>query len=422
MNQGTRRGGSAARVWGGLAVALWAAGLWAAACPAADAEVFQLANGGRIEGEWLNRDDPHPQQYQIQLTSGGKVTLDAAQVKEVVKLSPDEAEYARVRGQYPDTAAGQWELAEWCRQHRLETQRKTHLQRVIELDPNNAQAHHALHQSLIDGQWQTHQETMDKEGRRLYRGRWLTPQEIEVAEEKRKVELAEKEWQWKLKMWRNWLGKKRDQEARHNIAAITDPMAVTALGKGLKNDGDVAVRLMYVEVLSKIDAPTARKVLANASMQDDEDEVRLSSLECLAKMKHDDLVPGYLSYLHSKNNVLVNRAGVALSYMKDPTSIRPLIDALVTVHSYKVTTGNPGGGMSSTFGKGPGGQIAPGIGGPGLSAGSSTKIYKVPKQNQGVLDALVALTKQNYGFDVAAWRAWYNAQKHSDSPLGTRRD
>ena len=63
MNQGTRRGGSAAGVWGGLAVALWAAGLWTAAAPAADAEVFQLANGGRIEGEWLNRDDPHPQQY-----------------------------------------------------------------------------------------------------------------------------------------------------------------------------------------------------------------------------------------------------------------------------------------------------------------------------------------------------------------------
>ena len=184
-------------------------------------------------------------------------------------------------------------------------------------------------------------------------------------------------------MWRNWLGKKRNQEARHNIAAITDPMAVTALDKGMKNENLTEVRLIYVEVLSKIDAPTARKVLAHASMQDAEDEVRLSSLEYLAKMKHDNIVPGYLSYLHSKNNVMVNRAAVALSYMKDPTSIRPLIDALVTVHYVQGDHGQSGRRHESMFGKGPGGQIAPGLGGPGLSAGSSTHIYKVRMENPG---------------------------------------
>jgi hypothetical protein len=407
-------------------VALWGAGLGVAAAPAARAEVFQLANGGRIEGEWLNRDDPHPQQYRIQLPSGGTVTLSAAQVKEVVKVSPDEAEYAKIRGQYPDTAAGQWKLAEWCEAHHLEAQRKTHLLRVVELDPNNAEAHHALHQSFINGQWQTQQEAMDKDGRRLYHGRYLTAQEIEVAEQKRKVELADKEWQWKLKMWRHWLGNtkngKKEQEARDNIAGITDPAAVTALGKALKNDSDTSVRLLYIEVLSKIDSPMAPRVLAQTSMLDDEAEVRLSCLECLAKMKHDDVVPYYIGQLHSKNNEMVNRAGVALSYMKEPTSIRPLIDALITVHEFKVTTGNPNGGMSTAFGKGANGQIGPGMGGPGLSVGSSTHTFKKSLQNPGVLDALVVLTKQNFGFEVAAWHAWYNAQKQSDGVTGTRRD
>ena len=84
-------------------------------------------------------------------------------------------------------------------------------------------------------------------------------------------------------------------------------------------------------------------------------------------MKHDDIIPYYIGQLRSKNNVTVNRAGMAPSYMKDPTSIRPLIDALITVHEYKVTTGNPNGGMSSTFGTGPGGRMGPGMGGPGLS-------------------------------------------------------
>jgi hypothetical protein len=107
--------------------------------------------------------------------------------------------------------------------------------------------------------------------------------------------------------------------------------------------------------------------------------------------------------------------------MKDPTSIRPLIDALITKHEFKVTTGNPGG-MSNTFGTGPGGRIGPGMSSSGMSAGGSTKIYKVPINNQAVLDALVALTKQNFGFDIPAWHAWLNAQRKSEGILDTRRD
>ena len=121
----------------GLAAAalLVAAGVLAAASSPAVAEVFRLANGGRIDGEWLNADEQHPQQYLVRLPSGGKITLAAAQVKEVVKLSPDEVEYEKIRPQYPDTADGQWKLAQWCLEHKLKEQRQTHLQRVIEWIP-----------------------------------------------------------------------------------------------------------------------------------------------------------------------------------------------------------------------------------------------------------------------------------------------
>ena len=57
-----------------------------------------------------------------------------------------------------------------------------------------------------------------------------------------------------------------------------------------------------------------------------------------------------------------------------------------------------------------------------MSAGGSTKIVKVPMSNQSVLDALVALTKQNFGFDVRAWHTWFHAQRKSDGVIDTRRD
>ncbi len=418
MNHLSGTAGRLARAGSDLALVVFAL---VAIAAAAEADVFQLVNGGRIEGRWLNSDDAHPQQYRIELPAGGTVTLEAAQVKEVVSVSPDQAEYERIRPQYPDTAEDQWNLAEWCREHRLDAQRKVHLERVIALDPDHVEARHALHFSRVDGKWQTREEHMAQEGERLYKGKYRTRQEIQLMESKRKTELAEKEWFRKIKLWRNWLGGKHDQEARNNFANISDSAAISALQKDLKNENDGNVRLLYVEVLSKIEAPAAARVLAITSMEDASDEVRLSCLEILAKMKHDDLVPGYISRLRDKNNVMVNRAAVALSYMKDPTSIRPLIDALVTTHEFIVTTGNPGS-TSTTFGTGPGGRIGPGMSGSGMSAGGSTKRIKQAIQNQAVLDALVGLTKQNFGFDVGAWHGWLNAQRRSDGMPGTRRD
>ena len=57
----------------------------------------------------------------------------------------------------------------------------------------------------------------------------------------------------------------------------------------------------------------------------------------------------------------------------------------------------------------------------GFSAGSSTKIYTQQAQNMRVLEALVALTNQNFQFNVDHWKLWLQQQK-SPTSLGSRRD
>ena len=135
----------------------------------------------------------------------------------------------------------------------------------------------------------------------------------------------------------------------------------------------------------------------------------------MEKIESPEVVSYYIGQLRSKDNIIVNRAGYALGRLKDPSAISPLIDALVTVHKFKVTTGNPGS-MSTTFSNGPSGSGAVGgMGGMGFGmGGGGPKIYSVPKQNQAVLDSLVTLTKQNFVFDQRAWRAWYNTQKKAE--------
>jgi hypothetical protein len=377
------------------------------------AEVFVLQNGGRIEGELLNPDETPRRSYRVRVADGAEITLSAAQVDQVLHVRPEEEQYEQIRPSYPDTPDAQWALAEWCREQGLLEQRDRHLERSIELDPDNVDARRALGYSQFGGEWKKQQQVMAERGMILYKGRWLTQQQIDVLENKRKIDLAEKEWYQKIKRWRGWLGTDKDALARQNLAAINDPAAVAALVSGLKADTVPAARVIYAELLAKLGGPGAIRALAESAIEDPNQEVRLSCLDYLEKLKSPDAVAYFVSKLRSKDNVVVNRAGLALGRMGNASAVGPLIDALVTTHKYKVTTGNPGQ-MSVGFPTG-------GSGGGGLAVGGSTRIITRQLANQAVLDALVGLTGMNFNFEQRAWKYWYAARKQP-AAVDARRD
>ncbi|MGC3972321.1 MAG: hypothetical protein QM775_34760 [Pirellulales bacterium] len=103
--------------------------------------------------------------YEIRLPGGGSVTLDKDQVTSVVTPTPDQLEYQRIRHEQPDTIEGQWNLAEWCREHKLTEERKRHLERVIELDTNHVKARASLGYNRIQGQWRTQAEHLRRSAR-----------------------------------------------------------------------------------------------------------------------------------------------------------------------------------------------------------------------------------------------------------------
>ena len=71
--------------------------------------------------------------------------------------------------------------------------------------------------------------------------------------------------------------------------------------------------------------------------------------------------------------------------------------------------------MTSTFNK-------KGGGGGGLAMNQKPKIIPHYVQNQGVLDALVAITGQNFGYDERAWRTWYRNQKAKGAPVEAKKN
>ncbi len=389
---------------------------------AASAEVFVLADGGRVTGSLLNPQESPRKQYVIQAADGVKITLDAAQVRKVLRPKPDEAEYEQIAPTYADTAAAQWELAQWCREHKLIVQRQVHLRRVIELEPNHTAARHALGYSRVNGQWVTQEGAMTAQGFVRSGGKWMLPQEVELAENKRKLDADQQEWCQKLKRWRGWLGSNHDQEARDNIAAVNDPMAVKGLTLGLRNDQNAQARVLFVAALGRIDAPEAARAMAIASVCDADEEVRLTCLDQLQYLSQTKKRPEVISYYVSKlnpkksTNDIVNLAALGLGRLKDPSAIPALIEAVVTTHKFKVQKAGGDGATSASFGRGPNG------GGTGMSTGGGTQYIYRTFNNQAVLDALVATTGVNFGFDKQAWWHWYKAQKKKPDSLDVRRD
>lgn len=370
----------------------------------ARADEFLLSGGGRILGELANAAESPRVKYEIRLPAGGSVVFDKDQVLEVVRPSADQLEYERIRHERPDTVDGQWQLAEWCREHKLVEERKQHLRRVVELDTNHVKARAALGYNRIQGQWRTQAEHLSALGKVQYKGQWRYPQEIEIMEARRKADQERQIWYGNLKRWRDGLAGAKQQQVIDELRKVTDPAAVPALREYMLKEENEDVRRLYLQALANIGSAAADVFLADRSLNDPSADLRVTCLDYLDDVPQQSLVDFYIQQLRSKDNEVVNRAGVALSRFKDPRSIGPLIDALVTKHQYKLVTGDPGGGLSAA--RGPGGS--------GLSTGSSTRMITMEKQNQGVLDGLVNIVgpqASNFRFDVTAWKHWYAGQK-----------
>jgi hypothetical protein len=336
------------------------------------------------------------------------MTLEAAQVEQVQKPKADALEYEKIAADYPDTVEGQWALAKWCTEKKLLDKRETHLNRILELDPDHVDARRLLGYTKIDGKWTRRDDLMKDRGYIKTPSGWKLPQEIEQQAEKVNTEKEQIEWAQKINRWRNWLGTKRDDEARENLGKITEPAAVKALILGLRKESSADVRLLYVQALKNIDTGESERTLAINAIDDPTEEVRLTCLDYLKTKRRPEAVSYFVGKLKAKDNETVNLAGIALREMKDPSATGSLIDALITTHKFKVTQGSEGS-TSATFGNGPGNS------GGGLSVGAKTQIFRRDVHNQAVLDALVAITGQNFGWDKAAWRDWLSAQKTPDS-------
>src|SRR5687767_12000743 len=148
--------------------------------PGAEAEVFLLRSGGRIEGELLNPAREPGSPYQVRTGDGLRMALSEAQVSRVVVKSDLQKQYDELRPKVVNSALGHWDMAEWCKEAGLFDERKRHLTSVITLDPDHKAARTALGYSEIGGRWMTQEEFMQSQGYVRSKGAWRSQQEVEL--------------------------------------------------------------------------------------------------------------------------------------------------------------------------------------------------------------------------------------------------
>jgi hypothetical protein len=376
---------------------------------AARAEIFILTNDGKVQGEELKVPGTPPSQTVIRTASGGQLTLDKNQIKQIVPQNAAELEYERICPTFADTIADQLRLAEWCRKHGLPKQRDTHLERVIALDPNHKAARAALGFAQIQGRWIRPDDLKRQQGYVMYKGEWRLPQEVELLERNRKEAQAERDWLMKLRRWRTALDNhpEKSDQLHDELMKIDDPAAVPALTQLVSGERHRSVKLLLVEELLHIGTPAAMNVVVARTMDDADEEVRLTALDKLVASNHPEVVSFYIAALKSADNARINQAALCLGMLRDKSAIGPLIDALRTQHKHVEQQGTPGQ-ISTTFASGPGNNRSG-----GMSVGGSPKEIVETLENQQVLSALTAITGVSFQFDQKAWRAWYVSQLRS---------
>lgn len=396
------------------------------------ADLIRLKYGGEVRGKIVSSKSSRSGHLDIQTVSGAMVSVSEEDIEFITRRSLVYEEYEMKARLTPRDVASLWSLSQWCQKKRLKPQQKKHLAEILELDPQNEQAHRALGHVKREGKWTTQDEYMLSRGYVRYKRKYVTPEEKELLEKSAAEREELHRWHAKISSWSKWLTGRSDKQrqiAVENIRSLADPAAVPALEKVFADHPSRDVRLLYVESLTHFNTPASVTLLVKQGLFDVDSGIRSRAIQAVPETRKQLASSVLVEHLANKQNVVVRRAASALGKLGEKSAIPFLIDALVTTHKYRVQVDLPTVG----FTVGPGGNISQGSQyqlPPDIMAGLLTgqippenistqsnpppvkavRTVRVNQQNPEVLEALKLLTKVNFGYDKRTWKLWLLSQ------------
>ncbi len=370
-----------------------------------NADEFKLKDGRTFIGKLVSAPKPDSKQWTVQLSPGTFVRFESEQLAFNGHLKTEERleKYRLSLQNVEPTAESHAGLAGWCNSNGLKEQAEAHYRRALDFNPDFRTARTALnYREDASGRWVERDQLMTEgKGKVKVGGRFVYPEVY--AFEVQKSELEKKTGAWNpviTRLQRDIIaGKTNSQKALDELLQIDDAFAIPALGAKLRDaKTPTKLQLIYIKLLSQFQLPEALGPLVQASLFDDDPQVRDACLDSLSQFGRDYAVSSYIKVLQSiaakpqaspATTAQVNRAATGLNVLNADYIVLPLINALVT--EFKMTrqpqNNYDASGAFTTGGK------------------PVTTVEK--SQNQDVLSALVKMTGQNFAFDEAKWMRWY---------------
>ncbi len=401
----------------------------------ATADLVKLINGGELRGKIIASNDSK-QKIRIETMTGATVVVDRSNVQFVTPRSLAVEEYETKSRCLEETADAHWDLAEWCRQRGLAKQREMHLRRVTELAPDHEKAQSILGRVWHQGGWIDRDELMASQGYVKYKNKYITPQELEVIENTKDELDRERSWFQKIRLWHGWLDgqhENRRSQAMTSLNSVDDPNAAPAIMKFLATDSRTPIRELAVSILVKISGSKSITGLVKLALFDEAPEIRTSALNGIGNAHYERAQKAFVTALKNESNTVVCRAAMALGQIGDKEAVKPLIEALVTVHQYQVAMDLPNNQTYSFSSDGSFSSNSPAVP-PGVMAAvrtgqllppvfatpsdapappKKTVTIRIEHYNADTLAALGKLTQQNFGYDKRTWQLWWAAEKNA---------
>lgn len=379
---------------------------------------FHLKDAGVVEGQLIGQEDGR---YVIR-TTVGTVRLPTNAVERIEPGPTVFDEYEQRLAAAPQTAEGQTALAEWCGTAGLSRERRLHLERALELDTNYAPARRALGYVRVGRLW--------VDGRSVERqvpspDATTQPADDTPNDPEQLAEAIQSEWLRRIQaIQRSLLSstlKRLRDDGRRKILEIRDPLAVLPLAQVL-SAGSANDRLLLVEAMQPFAGDEATLNLAVLGLVDPCDTVSNAAFRELKRRNDPRVVAQYREALKSGDGRILRRAAMALGYFDAAEATPDLIDVLTDrgVRLVPVTVDRYVGRVRDCFDRGtdvyldPDRQNRPislrpriGVSGWGRDIKNEWQYREVKIFRTEVMEALKKITGQNFGFDAAAWRRWY---------------
>jgi hypothetical protein len=371
------------------------------------ADTLRLIDGGMISGKILN--DPKSDVLKLKTSEGIEIEVNRTQCKDIRVNSDREAKYLDMVKSLEDTSKAHQAMALECAANSQKALSLAHYERVVELDPTDNQSWAALgYLQDKDGVWVKREIAANAKGlvERFNKRGFTTPYARAIAEADDRINKAKHQVEDLIDRHYRNLGQpaNRGLEARAFFNNLTDILAIDEISKRLREDlAKGRSTEFWMGLLAQMPGNSATGALIDLALYANNTRIEDECLTLLVR-NPDSTEMAFSGFLGAlSKSELRDRAARLLESLNDPRAVPVLIQSLITVK--KVTQSNPN--TVSTGGT--------------MSFGNSSVTVNVPIQHQGVLQALTALTGQNYSYDKEKWMIWY-ASEHADVNLDLRRN